>query len=195
MGNTGQCPLVSRGFVDGHQLRSKTIRPDIDTNGGETMNTRTRILPVMALSVVAFLGFALAGFTGCAWAQDTGIVASSGSVAAGTSSSSSKWMTSHTGSGVTATGLPSLDHSNSTSGIGDVSVVMIATIQQGGGSFDQLLDRVQQNHGSIIPNLFSTVTYRQEASASGVIDKFNAVLHYHSTMPDYQMREPWFFLQ
>ncbi|MDY6989934.1 MAG: hypothetical protein SWQ30_17970 [Thermodesulfobacteriota bacterium] len=159
------------------------------------MSTRTRILTVMALSVVAFSGFALAGFTGCAWAQDAGIAASNGSVAAGTSSSSSKWMTSHTGSGVTATGLPSLDHSNSTSGIGDVRVVMIATIQQGGGSFDQFLDRVQQNHGSVVPNLFSTVTYRQEASASGVIDKFNAVLHYHSTMPDYQTPEPWFVLQ
>jgi hypothetical protein len=79
--------------------------------------------------------------------------------------------------------------------MGDVSVVMIATIQQGGGSFDRLVNRFQQNHGSGIPNLFSTVTYRQEASASGVIDKFNAVLHYHSTMPDHQMVEPWFVLQ
>ncbi|MDY6954985.1 MAG: hypothetical protein SWE60_26075 [Thermodesulfobacteriota bacterium] len=159
------------------------------------MDTRIKTLTVMALSVLVFSGFALAGFTGCAWAQDAGIGASSGSVAAGTSSSSSKWMSSHTGSGVTATGLPSLDHSNATSGIGDVSVAMIATIQQGSGSFDQFLDRVQQNHRSVIPNLFSTVTYKQEASASGVIDKFNAVLHYHSTIPDYQMPEPWFVLQ
>jgi len=157
------------------------------------MDKKISILPVMAL--VAFSGLALAGFTGSAWAQESGVVASTGSVASGTLTSSSMWMTSHTGSGVTATGLPSLDHSNITSGIGDVSVVMVATMQQGGGSFDQFWNRVRQNDGSAIPNLFSTVTYRQEASASGVIDKFNAVLHYHSTMPDYQMREPWFFLQ
>ncbi|MDY6838065.1 MAG: hypothetical protein SWH78_08830 [Thermodesulfobacteriota bacterium] len=159
------------------------------------MHTRTKMLTMMALSVVALWGFAAAGFTGCAWAQGPIVTASNGSVVAGTLSRSSKWMSSHTSSGVTATAAPSLDHSNSTSGIGDVSVVMIATIQQGGGSFNQFLDRVQQNHESVIPNLFSTVTYRQEASASGVIDKFNAVLHYHSNMPDYQVPEPWFVLQ
>jgi hypothetical protein len=159
------------------------------------MLIRTRVLTVIAVAVMAFSGLVLAGFAGCSWAQGPGVVASNASVAAGTMSSSTKWMSSHTESAATATGLPSLDHSNATSGIGDVSVVMIATIQQGGGSFYGFLDRVQQNHRSVIPNLFSTVTYRQEASASGVIDKFNAVLHYHSTMPDYQMPEPWYVLQ
>ena len=45
------------------------------------------------------------------------------------------------------------------------------------------------------PNLQSQTDYSEKSTASGVIEKFTKAMHYHSTIPQYQMPEPWYQLQ
>jgi len=159
------------------------------------MHTRIRTYTAVALSLVLLGGFGLVCFPVCSWAQNVSVSASSGSVAAGNLSSTSSQMSSSTNSAITATGLPSLDHGVSATGVGNVSAVMIGIIQQGDGAVTRIMDRVQQGNHSAVPDLISRVNYMHKSSASGIIDKFNVSLHYHSTIEDYQTPEPWFLIQ
>jgi hypothetical protein len=101
-------------------------------------------------------------------------------------------MVSSTNSAVTASAFPSLDHGISATGMGSVNAVMVGMLQQGDGGLSRVMDRLQQGDHSTLPDLISRVNFMHKSSASGIIDKFNVSLHYHSAIEDYQAPEPWF---
>jgi hypothetical protein len=122
----------------------------------------------------------------CPWAAGTGIPATNEFIAAGSSTSTTSFMISHTDSDVTATGPPSLNHKISAEGIGTVTAAMLVRLMEGGGAYSP---------GGTVPDLVSQTEYSENTGASGIIDKFDKSMHYHSTIPQYQMPEPWYFLQ
>jgi hypothetical protein len=122
----------------------------------------------------------------CPWATGTGIPATNEFIAAGSSTSTTSFMVSHTDSDVTATGPPSLNHKISAQGIGTATAAMLVRLMEGGGAYSP---------GGTVPDLVSMTEYSENTGASGIIDKFDKSMHYHSTIPQYQMPEPWYFLQ
>ena len=104
----------------------------------------------------------------------------------GSSTSTRSWMISHTDSDVTATGPPSLNHSITAEGVGVVSADMIVLVMTGGGIFVP---------GQAVPGLLSESHYEDHTEARGVISEFRKELHYHSTIPAWQMPEPWYEIQ
>ncbi|MDY6990277.1 MAG: hypothetical protein SWQ30_19720 [Thermodesulfobacteriota bacterium] len=123
----------------------------------------------------------------CPWAAGVGIPATNEFIAAGSDTLTTSIMVSHTDSDVTATGPPSLNHKISAQGIGTASAVMRVSLMEGGSAYTPPVGTV--------PDLVSETDYSENTAASGVIDKFDKVMHYHSTIPMYQMPEPWYLLQ
>jgi len=123
----------------------------------------------------------------CPWAIGTGIPATNEFIAAGSDTLTTSIMVSHTDSDVTATGPPSLNHKISAQGVGTASASMLVRLMEGGSAYTP--------PAGTVPDLVSETEYSEHTSASGVIDKFDKVMHYHSTIPMYQMPEPWYLLQ
>jgi len=122
----------------------------------------------------------------CPWGSGSGIPATNEFIAAGSSTRTTSIMVSHTDSDVTATGPPSLNHSISAVGEGTVTASMIVRLMEGGSGHVP---------GTAAPDLVSESSYEERTSASGVIEKVDKSMHYHSTIPQYQMPEPWYLLQ
>ncbi|MDY6839376.1 MAG: hypothetical protein SWH78_15530 [Thermodesulfobacteriota bacterium] len=122
----------------------------------------------------------------CPWASGSEIPATNEFIAAGSSTRTTSAMVSHTDTDVTSTGPPSLNHSISAVGEGTVTASMIVRLMEGGDVHVP---------GEAAPNLVSKNTYEERTSASGVIEKFEKSMHYHSTIPQYQMPEPWYEIQ
>jgi hypothetical protein len=122
----------------------------------------------------------------CPWASGSEIPATNEFIAAGSSTRTTSTMVSHTDTDVTSTGPPSLNHSISAVGEGTATASMIVRLMEGGDVHVP---------GTAAPDLVSQNTYEERTAASGVIEKFEKAMHYHSTIPQYQMPEPWYEIQ
>ena len=66
---------------------------------------------------------------------------------------------------------------------------------EGNRSVDADVYIVDRRFDFDFPNLVSETDYSEDTSATGVIDKFSKAMHYHSTIPSWQLPEPWYQLQ
>jgi hypothetical protein len=135
----------------------------------------------------------------CPWAGGE-IPATNEFIAAGSDISTTSQMVSHTETDVTSTGPPSLNHSIDAIGTGTATALMKVHLMEGGDSVDYnywVIDPVEGTYGGefVTPDLVSDTVYDERTSADGVIDKFSKAMHYHSTIPSYQLPEPWYQLQ
>ena len=130
----------------------------------------------------------------CPWAGGE-IPATNEFIAAGSSIATTSQMVSHTESDVTSTGPPELNHSISAQGTGTAAAQMRVQLMEGDESVDANLHVVGGTYDFVIPNLVSETAYAEDTSATGVIDKFSKAMHYHSTIPSWQLPEPWYQLQ
>jgi hypothetical protein len=135
----------------------------------------------------------------CPWVSGP-IPATNEFITAGSSISTTNQMVSHTDSDMTATVAPSLNHSISAEGDGTATASMRAQLMEGDNSVGaDVTKRINPvtlessyDYEFVIPDLISKTLYDEKTSASGVIDKFNKSMHYHSTIPQWQMPEPWY---
>jgi len=122
----------------------------------------------------------------CPWASGSGIPATNEFIAMGSDTSTTSVMVSDTETKAAATRSPELNHSISAVGIGMAQGLMRVQLMEGGGAYSP---------GGTVPDLVSKTTYSEKTQAVGTIDKFFKGMHYHSTIPSYQMPEPWYLLQ
>ncbi|MDY6987151.1 MAG: hypothetical protein SWQ30_03755 [Thermodesulfobacteriota bacterium] len=124
----------------------------------------------------------------CPWAAGTGIPATNEFIAAGVDTSTTSVMVSDTDTEVRATTAPELNQAISASGIGMARALFRVALMEGGSQYDPVND-------TVVPDLMSKTDYSEATTAAGVIEKFSKSMHYHSTIPQYQMPEPWYQLQ
>jgi len=139
----------------------------------------------------------------CPWAQGRFIPATNEFIAAGSDTLTTSLMVSHTDSDVTATGPPSLNHKISAQGIGMAQGLMKLSLMEGDSMYSPEVNA--HSHNPLwpsagtgfpgTPNLQSKTTYSEKTQAIGTIEKFTKGMHYHSTIPVYQMPDPWYLLQ
>ena len=122
----------------------------------------------------------------CPWASASAIPATNEFIAAGSDTATTSVMVSDTDTEVRATKAPELNHSISDQGIGMAQGLMKVALMEGDATYTP---------GGTVPNLISMTNYSETTKASGVIEKFTKSMHYHSTIPQYQMPEPWYQLQ
>jgi hypothetical protein len=147
----------------------------------------------------------------CPWAQRAFIPATNEFIAMGSDTSTTSVMVSDTNTEAVATRAPELDHTISASGIGMAQGLMKLSLMEGdsmyytpnaelpglfpnGGHFRQLDIPVTEMFPGP-PNLVSKTDYSDKTQAIGTIEKFTKAMHYHSTIPQYQMPEPWYAIQ
>jgi hypothetical protein len=125
----------------------------------------------------------------CPWAAGTGIPATNEFIAAGVDTSTTSVMVSDTDTDVRATAAPELNMSIAASGIGMARGLMKVSLMEGGDRYNPV--------GAVdtVPDLVSKTTYSEATTAAGTIEKFSKAMHYESTIPQYQMPEPWYQLQ
>jgi len=131
----------------------------------------------------------------CPWAQGE-IPATNEFIAAGSSISTTSQMVSRTESEITSTGPPELNHGIDAAGTGRATAQMKVHLMEGddsvGGNF--YWDGDSWAYSLVIPDLISETVYDEKSSAEGGIDKFTKAMHYHSTIPSWQLPEPWYQL-
>jgi len=127
----------------------------------------------------------------CPWAHGAGIPATNEFIAMGSDTHTTSVMVSDTETKAAATRAPELDHSISAVGIGMAQGLMKVSLMEGGQAYAP--DATSPNNA--VPDLVSKTSYSERTTASGTIDKFFKSMHYHSTIPAYQMPEPWYQLQ
>jgi len=130
----------------------------------------------------------------CPWAAGTEIPATNEFIAMGSDTSTTSVMVSDTETEAVATVAPELNHSISAVGIGMAQGLMRASLMEGGGRFNPEEQGDPLDPGDV-PDLVSKIDYSERTTAVGTIDKFFKGMHYHSTIPQWQMPEPWFQLQ
>ncbi|MDY6951141.1 MAG: hypothetical protein SWE60_06500 [Thermodesulfobacteriota bacterium] len=132
----------------------------------------------------------------CPWAGGE-IPATNEFIAAGSDMSTTSAMVSHTEAAVTSTGPPSLNHGIDATGTGTVTALMKVQLMEGTDSVDFEYWNDMGNFAGrfVTPDLASETAYDEKTSASGTIEKFSKAMHYHSTIPSYQLPEPWYELQ
>ena len=137
----------------------------------------------------------------CPWVARSAIPATNEFIAAGSGFTTTSEMVSHTDSAVKSIVAPSLDHSIAASGTGSVNAAMKASLMEGDSLYYPELDAHMYGGPAVYvgfpgpPNLISKTVYDEKSVATGAIDKFNKTMHYHSTIPQHQMPEPWYLLQ
>jgi hypothetical protein len=139
----------------------------------------------------------------CPWAASAWIPATNEFIAAGSDTLTTSLMVSHTDSDVTATGPPSLNHKISAQGVGMAQGLMKLSLMEGDSMYSPEVNAHSFNPNWPFagtgfpgaPNLQSKTTYSEKTQAIGTIEKFDKVMHYHSTIPVYQMPEPWYRIQ
>ena len=122
----------------------------------------------------------------CPWGSDAGIPATNEFIAMGSDTSTTSVMVSDTETKAVATRAPELNHSISAVGVGMARGLMRVSLMEGG-------DRYWP--GWTVPDLVSKTDYTEKTQAVGTIDRFTKGMHYHSTIPQFQMPEPWYQLQ
>ena len=125
----------------------------------------------------------------CPWATASQIPATNEFIAMGSNTSTTNIIVSHTDTDITSTRAPEINHVINAVGVGSVGAVMKVRLWEG----DDVVDGTRAV--GTVPNLISKTSYDENTKASGVIDKFNKSMHYHSTIPGYQMPEPWYAIQ
>ncbi len=147
----------------------------------------------------------------CPWVRDNFIPATNEFIAMGsrtTATGASGNMVSMTRTDATSTGPPSLNHSISASGLGTAEAEMRLQLMEGDSMYDPLYDmhftdipgpmplngvlNIGQPPGEGPPNMVSLTQYEEYTGAFGQIVNFDKTMHYHSTLPDWQMPEPWY---
>ncbi|MDY6951725.1 MAG: hypothetical protein SWE60_09440 [Thermodesulfobacteriota bacterium] len=134
----------------------------------------------------------------CPWAQFGWIPATNEFVAMGADTSTTSVMVADTETSVVATRAPEMDHSISAKGAGMAQGLMKASLMEGDGIyFPPPIDtHIGPGGGGLgPPNLHGKTDYSEKTQAAGTIDRFVKEMHYHSTLPDLQMPEPWYLLQ
>jgi len=124
----------------------------------------------------------------CPWAYGAGIPATNEFIAMGSDTATTSVMVSDTETSVVATRAPEMDHSISAVGIGMAQGLMKVALMEGGDAYLPDFDEDP-------PDLVSETDYFEATRSSGTIEKFSKAMHYHSTIPAYQMPEPWYELQ
>jgi len=122
----------------------------------------------------------------CPWVAERKIPATNEFIAAGSNTSTTSVMVSDTDTDVLATKAPELNHTISAVGVGNATALMKVQLMEGGDLWVITTP---------VPDLVSKTSYSETSSATGAIDKFTKAMHYHSTIPVYQMPEPWYELQ
>jgi len=134
----------------------------------------------------------------CPWAQFGWVPATNEFVAMGTDTSTTSVMVSDTETSIAATRAPEMDHTISATGVGTAQGLMKAQLMEGDSIY--LPPPVDEHFGPGgigpgPPNLHGKTDYSEKTQASGAIDRFVKNMHYHSTLPDLQLPEPWYLLQ
>jgi hypothetical protein len=116
----------------------------------------------------------------------------------GTDTSTTSVMVSDTETSIAATRAPEMDHTISATGAGTAQGLMKAALMEGDSMY--LPPPVDEHFGPGgtgpgPPNLHGKTDYSEKTQASGTIDRFVKNMHYHSTLPDLQLPEPWYLLQ
>ncbi|MDY6950167.1 MAG: hypothetical protein SWE60_01530 [Thermodesulfobacteriota bacterium] len=122
----------------------------------------------------------------CPWVAEFKLPATNEFIAAGSNTSTTSVMVSDTDTDVLATKAPELNHTISAAGMGTATALMKVELMEG---------RDLWVTTTPVPDLVSKTSYSEKSSATGGIDKFTKAMHYHSTIPAYQMPEPWYQLQ
>jgi len=137
----------------------------------------------------------------CPWATGSFIPATNEFIAMGSDTSTTSVMVSDTETAAVATRAPEMDHSISAVGVGMAQALMRVALMEGDSMYDPLYDVHGTDPDNLIwtgpgpPNLHSETDYSERTQAVGTIDKFFKDMHYHSSLPQYQMPEPWYQLQ
>ena len=134
----------------------------------------------------------------CPWAQFGWIPATNEFIAMGSDTSTSGETVSDTETSIVATRAPEMDHSISANGIGMAQGLMKASLMEGDSIYLPPPADIHIGPDAIglgPPNLHGKTDYSEKTQALGTIDKFVKDMHYHSTLPDFQMPEPWYQLQ
>jgi len=124
----------------------------------------------------------------CPWATGAGIPATNEFIAAGSDTATTSVMVPDTETSVAATRAPEMDHTISAVGVGMAQGLMKVALMEGCDAYDPDLDVTP-------PDLVSKTDYSETTRSSETIERFNKAMHYHSTIPQYQMPEPWYELQ
>jgi len=124
----------------------------------------------------------------CPWVAEFKIPATNEFIAMGSNTSTTSVMVSDTETKAAATRAPELNHNISAVGIGNATALMKVALMEGADWYRPSVD-------AIVPDLVSKTSYSEKSSATGTIDRFFKGMHYHSTIPAYQMPEPWYQLQ
>jgi hypothetical protein len=139
----------------------------------------------------------------CPWAQADFIPATNEFIAMGSDTSTTSVMVSDTNTEAVATRAPEIDHTISAQGIGMAQGLMKLSLMEGNSMYFPEAG-VHSAGGAApfagtafagAPNLVSKTTYSEKTQAIGTIEKFSKAMHYHSTLPAYQMPEPWYAIQ
>ncbi|MDY6951310.1 MAG: hypothetical protein SWE60_07355 [Thermodesulfobacteriota bacterium] len=130
----------------------------------------------------------------CPWVAETQIPATNEFIAMGSDTSTTSVMVSDTETEAVATVAPELNHTISAVGVGMAQALMKLSLMEGGGRFNPNEVGDPLDPGDV-PDLVSETDYSEKTTASGTIDKFTKAMHYHSTIPEWQMPEPWYQLQ
>ncbi len=112
-------------------------------------------------------------------------------------------MVSMTGTDATSTGPPSLNHSIHAEGLGTAEAEMRLSLMEGAGIYLPEVDPEGGEEGAGMwigpggvdegpPPLISLAEYEEYTGAFGQIFNFDKTMHYHSTLPGYQMPDPWY---
>ncbi|MDY6952910.1 MAG: hypothetical protein SWE60_15480 [Thermodesulfobacteriota bacterium] len=135
----------------------------------------------------------------CPWAAGGFIPATNEFIAMGSDTSTTSVMVSDSDTTALATQAPELNHTISAVGTGMAQGLMRVALMEGDSMYDPLFDEHGRPEDSTWlpgpPNLQSKTDYSEKSTASGTIEKFTKAMHYHSTIPDWQMPEPWYQLQ
>lgn len=127
----------------------------------------------------------------CPWASADVIPATNQFIAMGSDTSTTSVMVSDTETTAVATRAPEVDHSISAVGVGMAQGLMKVALMEGDDYYDPIFDPMI----GLDPNFVSKTDYSEKSTASGTIEKFSKAMHYHSTIPQWQMPEPWYQLQ
>lgn len=137
----------------------------------------------------------------CPWAQGYFVPATNEFIAMGSDTSTTNVMVSDTNTEAVATRAPELNHSIAAQGTGMAQGLMQLSLMEGdsmysglaAGDFHWMPGWANATAGP--PNLVSTTDYSEKTQSVGTIHKFAKAMHYHSTIPAYQLPEPWYELQ
>ncbi|MDY6952107.1 MAG: hypothetical protein SWE60_11380 [Thermodesulfobacteriota bacterium] len=124
----------------------------------------------------------------CPWAHGAEIPATNEFIAMGSDTATTSVMVSDTDTSVVATRAPEMDHSISAVGTGMAQGLMKVALMEGGRAYVPEIDVAP-------PDLVSETDYSEKTRSLGTMEKFSKAMHYHSTIPAYQMPEPWYELQ